>query len=180
MNIFYIHRNPTVAAQMMVNSHVVKMIMESAQILSTAHRLLDGEMYLAKTKSGRNVKRWRLSDQVMEAGLCAATHINHPSVVWCRQSATHYCWLYNHFLGLLDEYTYRYDKVHAYASKIDLLKQLPLNIGSAAFTDPPPAMDKTFIISEDAVENYRNYYIAGKEHLHKWKKRDVPDWMLSK
>ena len=48
MNIFYLDRDPKIAAQMMCDKHVVKMILESAQILSTAHRVLDGDDYADK------------------------------------------------------------------------------------------------------------------------------------
>ena len=66
MNIFYLDRNPVVAAQMMCDKHVVKMILESAQILSTAHRVLDGDEH---------------ADNV---GMYKMTHKNHPSTIWVR------------------------------------------------------------------------------------------------
>ena len=52
MNIFYLDRDPVVAAQMMVDKHVIKMILESAQMLCSAKRKLDGTPYYAKTKNG--------------------------------------------------------------------------------------------------------------------------------
>ena len=58
MNIFMVDEDPRVAAQAMVDRHVVKMILESGQLLSTAHRLLDGKETMAKSKTGRNVKRY--------------------------------------------------------------------------------------------------------------------------
>ena len=48
MNIFYLDRDPVIAAQMMCDKHVVKMILESAQMLSTAHRVLDGDEYATR------------------------------------------------------------------------------------------------------------------------------------
>ena len=60
MNIFYLDRDPVVAAQMMVDKHVIKMILESAQMLCSAKRKLDGVEYYAKTKNGRKIKRYRL------------------------------------------------------------------------------------------------------------------------
>ena len=176
MNIFYVDKNPIVAAQMMVNSHVVKMILESAQLLSTAHRLLDGTMYIEVSPKGRKIKRWRLDDSRNDV-LYHATHVNHPSAVWVRESAFNYSWLYNHFIGLLDEYTYRYGKTHKCDSMRSSLQMIPKNISAVPFFDPPPAMDKKYIVSEDSVTNYRNYYKVGKTHLHKWKKREVPSWM---
>ena len=58
MNVFYLHKDPKVAAEMSCDKHVVKMILESAQLLSTAHRVLDGSEYYDKTKYGRKIKRW--------------------------------------------------------------------------------------------------------------------------
>ena len=80
MNIFYIDKDPVQAAEWMVDKHVVKMILESAQLLCTAHRFLDGTEYVDAT-SGRRIKRWMLSD-ARESVLYSATHINHPSAIW--------------------------------------------------------------------------------------------------
>ena len=44
MNIFVLDRNPVIAAQMQCDKHIVKMIVESGQMLSTVHRMLDGKM----------------------------------------------------------------------------------------------------------------------------------------
>ena len=63
MNIFYLHKHPEIAAQMHVDKHCVKMILETCQLLSTAHRILDGEQVMGKTKLGRNVKRWVFHDE---------------------------------------------------------------------------------------------------------------------
>ena len=111
MNIFFIDPNPTQAAEWMVDKHVVKMILESAQLLSTAHRILDGVEYQGQSQSGRKARRWKLLDQ-RENVLYSATHINHPSAVWCRASVENYNWLVDHFYALMGEYTYRYNKQH--------------------------------------------------------------------
>jgi hypothetical protein len=92
MNIFYLDRDPVIAAQMMCDKHVVKMILESAQMLSTAHRVLDGDEYANKM------------------GLYKLAHKNHPSTIWVRTSSENYRWLFNHYDALMQEYTYRYDK----------------------------------------------------------------------
>ena len=82
MNIFALSSDPFESAQMMCDKHVVKMIIETAQLLSTAHRVLDGEQYTDKTSNGRSIQRWRLTDAYdMENSLYKATHINHPSAV---------------------------------------------------------------------------------------------------
>jgi hypothetical protein len=184
MNIFYVETDPYKAAQAMVDKHVVKMILETAQLLSTAHRLLDGEEYVEKKyvtgslpARYRNVKRWRLPDD-RDGILYSATHINHPSAVWARQSNNNYTWLYCHFVGLLNEYTYRYGKTHKCADPrfCQLLQTLPENIVVGHFTPVTPAMPDEYKVAS-AVESYRNYYKQGKTHLHKWTKREMPEWM---
>jgi hypothetical protein len=177
MNIFYISPNAIQAAQWMVDKHVVRMILESAQLLSTSHRLLDGELYAGKSKSGRSAKRWRLYDH-REDSIYSATHINHPSAVWTRTSVENYLWLVEHFYALNEEYTYRYGKVHKCFGLAYDLQSPPKNLTEYDMTPMPCAMDKSYIISDDPVVNYRNYYKTGKQHLHCWSKRNPPDWIL--
>ena len=90
MNIFYVHKDPVVAAKMLIDKHVVKMIIESAQMLSTAHRLIDGEQYEDRTKSNRRIKRWRLKDKTHEDIIYKASHVKHPSTIWVMASAYNY------------------------------------------------------------------------------------------
>ena len=178
MNIFYVHKDPTEAAISLVDSHVVKMILESCQLLSTAHRILDGVPVKAKTKTGRNVTRYTLPDS-RNVTLYQATHINHPSSVWCRQNVENYQWLHNHLMALLNEYTYRYGKVHKCMNVAVALYQVPNNILPGKFTDPTPAMKTEFLIENNSLKSYRNYYIKGKSHLHRWTKRQPPNWMTT-
>lgn len=176
MNIFALDSDPIKSAQMMVDKHVVKMILETAQLLSTAHRVLDGTEYIDKTKTGRNVRRWRLPDD-RETNLYAATHINHPSAVWCRASNNNYNWLYCHFLGLLNEYTYRYEKVHKCTPMTFWLRNPPHNIRVFYKTPVTPAMPDEYKVPNDSVASYRNYYRGAKQRMHKWTKREVPEWI---
>jgi hypothetical protein len=180
MNIFYIDKDPRICAEQMVDRHVIKMILETAQLLSTAHRLLDGEEYVGQSASGRKAKRWRLPDD-RDTILYSATHINHPSAVWCRQSNNNYTWLFSHFCYLLLEYKHRYGKTHKCADPIfhDRLSRLPTNIPVGYFTPVTPAMAEQYIVSDDSVTNYRNYYRQGKTHLHKWTKRQPPEWLVA-
>lgn len=178
MNIFYVETDPYKAAQSMVDTHVIKMILESAQLLSTAHRLLDGEEYIGQSKTGRKAKRWRLPDD-REYILYSATHINHPSAVWCRQTNNNYTWLYCHFVGLLNEYTYRYGKTHKCADPVFgfALSRVPHSIPVGPLTPVTPAMLDEYKIGVDSLASYRNYYKHGKVHLHKYTKREMPEWM---
>lgn len=178
MNIFAVDKDPYIAAQCLVDRHVIKMILESAQLLSTTHRFLDGEEYIGQSKTGRKAKRWRLPDE-REDILYSATHINHPSAVWCRQSNNNYNWLFCHFVGLLNEYTYRYDKTHKCANTnfVADLSQVPHNIPVGPLTPVTPAMPDEYKVGVDSLASYRNYYKNGKKHLHKYTKREMPEWM---
>lgn len=176
MNIFYLSHNPVVAAQMHCDKHVVKMVIEYAQLLSTAHRLLDGFMYQELKPNGRMVKRWFVKDKELESVLYKATHGNHPSAIWVRQSAENYKWTYDLFTALCDEYTYRYGKVHATDKKLrKVLKKIPENIPHKEFTTPPQCMDNHCKM-EDTIEAYRNFYNVEKKNFATWKVREKPNW----
>lgn len=176
MNIFAVHNDPIISAQSQVDKHVVKMSTESAQLLCTAHRVLDGQQYVGKTKTGRNVKRWILYDE-RETLLYSATHFSHPSAVWCRQSNNNYTWLYCHFLALLNEYTHRYGKKHKCNFLVDVLMSPPQNIPVGYKTQVTPAMPDEYKVPGDSVTSYRNYYKNAKTHLHKWTNRTPPEWI---
>ncbi len=178
MNIFYIDADPRLCAEWSVDSHCIKMILEASQLLSTAHRVLDGDEYI-DDGGKRKVKRWRLND-VRNSTLYSATHVNHPSAVWARESNNNYNWLYCYLYEHCKEYTYRYGKVHKVESSglMNMLSTTPDNIPIKHFFQPPSAMDPKYIISEDARINYRNYYKVGKSHLHKWKNRLPPAWIM--
>ena len=111
MNIFYLHEDTKECAKQHLDKHVVKMILEYAQLLSTAHRFLDGIQVVGLSKSGRKQTRYELSDN-RDGILYSATHINHPSAIWVRKSKENYIWLSNMLLALCGEYTYRYGKTH--------------------------------------------------------------------
>jgi len=178
MNIFYLDHDVTKCAEMHNDKHVVKMILEYAQLLSTAHRVLDGVELSGLSASGRKKKFWTLADS-RDYTLYKATHIHHPSAVWVRQSKENYLWLANMLLALCEEYTYRYGKVHK--TERDglvnvLLKNIPNNIADSNFTQPTPAMPDEVKIAGDSIKSYRNYYINNKTHLASWKKRRTPGW----
>jgi len=162
MNIFYLDRDPEIAAQMMCDKHVVKMILESAQMLSTAHRVLDGDDYANKK------------------GLYKSTHKNHPCTIWTRFSGMNYLWLYEHMRALMDEYTYRYDKHHKTERLNGPLFEPPNNItwknrGGTSFTDPPQCMPEE-CKEDDTVSAYQTYYILEKSGFAAWKRRGEPLW----
>jgi hypothetical protein len=177
MNIFYLDSNPKSCAEMHLDKHVVKMILEYAQLLSTAHRVIDGEEFWDKTANGRKIKRWRMYLDSMENNLYKATHINHPSAVWVRQSFANYNWLYVLWRELMSEYTYRYMKRHACEKLIPYLSKKPHRISNDnPFTEPPPAMPDYCKVNGDSVASYRNYYINEKASFASWTTQPMPDW----
>lgn len=175
MNIFYLHQNPKTCAQMHVDKHCVKMILEYAQLLSTAHRFLDGSESIVLSDSGRKKKSWILPD-FRDAVLYSATHINHPSAIWARRGTDNYMHLWHMFRELCAEYTYRYGKTHKCESLMDVLSNVPNNIGKECFTEPTPAMPDYCKVPGDSIASYRNYYIHEKARMASWKNRPVPDW----
>ena len=141
MNIFYLDSDPVKAAQVQYNKHVVKMILESAQMLCTAHHHYD---------NGHNVPYKK-------------AHYNHPSTIWCRQNASQYMWLYDHMIALGKEYTKRYKKTHLTIIKCaEVLKQLPPTIPGDTFTEPPQCMPDHHKVPDCSVTAYWNYYEQDK------------------
>ena len=164
------------------DKHCIKMILEYAQLLSTAHRVIDGVELEGISVSGRKRKFWTLGDS-RDYTLYKATHVNHPSAIWCRQSYANYVWLSKLLTELCREYTYRYGKVH----KVELsgleeeLMYPPTNIPHhVAFTEPTPAMPDDVKVAGDSIKSYRNYYINNKTHLASWRgkvnSRNIPNW----
>ena len=140
MNIFYIDPCPVKAAQMQCDKHVVKMVLESSQMLCAAHHVVEG---------GAPVP-YRLA------------HKNHPSTVWVRSNRKHYDWLYRHFQGLSEEYTERYGKVHLSWEKCHmLLLCAPRGIPDTDWSDPPQCMPDE-CKRDTALEGYTEYYFNYK------------------
>ena len=175
MNIFAIDEHPVRAARQMVDKHVVKMILEAGQMLSTSHRVLDGEEYYDRTKNNRRIKRWRLSDE-REDKLWKASFVNHPCTQWTMESRMNYRWYATHALALCREYTHRYEKIHNSQALIEyLFNREPLNIKEGGLTKFAVAMPDQYKV-ECSVESYRNYYRGEKAYFAKWKNRDTPVW----
>ena len=177
MNIFYLDKDVQKCAEMHVDKHCVKMILEYAQLLSTAHRVLDGNATVGVSASGRKRTTYVL-DSASDSILYSATHINHPSAVWVRQSESHYRWLFSLWIALMDEYTYRYGKVHASSRLIGYLNKPPKNIKFGnGFDEPTPAMPDHYKVAGDSVQSYKNYYLGDKQRMFSWKKRNQPVWI---
>lgn len=159
MNIFYLSECPEEAARSQCDKHVVKMILETAQLLSTAHRVLDGDAW---------------ADEI---GMYRRTHVNHPSAAWVRENRQNYRWTYRHLVYLCDEYTVRYGRVHKTAGILTAFLLAPRNIPRGEFTPPPQCMPDEYK-HEDTVTAYRNYYRGGKADIAKWK-LGPPEWWFT-
>lgn len=161
MNIFYLHNDPYKCAEQHNDKHVVKMILETAQLLSTAHHVLDGDS---------------MSEE-MRNSIYKKTHTNHPSAIWVRLSEKNYTWLFYLFDALLSEYTYRYGKTHSSERLLDYLCEPPKNIPVSDFTEPLQAMPDQYKNPSNSIIAYRNYYNHEKRHLFNWTKREIPSWI---
>jgi hypothetical protein len=154
MNIFVLDRDVRKCAQYHNDKHVVKMILESAQLLCGVHHMIE---------ENTDEVPYRLS------------HKNHPCSIWARENISNYLWLCELGLELCKEYTHRYEKRHKSQDVIEwCLINLP-NIPEEDFTEPPKAMPEEYKV-DDVVQSYRNYYLGDKKYFSKWKKREVPYW----
>jgi len=160
MNIFYLDRDPKIIAQELCDKHIVKMPLESAQMLCTAWR--------AKTSPYDKVARQKL------VGLYKAVHVKHPSTIWTYSSEGNYLWHFKLFKAMLEEYTRRYNKVHASSKLLKQLAESPMKGGE--FYPPPQCMPDEYKC-EDTIQAYRNYYIAEKKHFAKYKLGGKPEWL---
>ena len=151
MNVFVLSLDPREAARMMCNKHVVKMVIETAQVLCTV---------------------------ASQRGIIAPyrpTHVHHPCVRWAAASHDNLVWLQEHFLGLCDEYTFRYDRIHATQVRMSAAwDRLVVDGDSTRATGFAQAMPDEWRIPGDPVTAYRCYYIAEKSRFARWRPRAQP------
>ena len=180
MNLFILDKDPVKAAQLQCDKHVVKMVVESAQMLSTTHRILDGTVEMQPSKSGkRTVKYWRHPDPTLEQVLYRVAHQSHTCTIWTMQSNNNYNWHYVHFMALCDEYKYRYGKTHLTDTKLrEVLRAPPRGIEVGYLTRQPLAMKSNpECMFEDVVKSYRAYYQTKQARFKMvWTKREIPEW----
>jgi hypothetical protein len=154
MNIFLLDYDLKKCAQSHVDKHVVKMILETAQLLCGVHHV---------TESHWSGVPYKLS------------HKNHPCSIWARESLTNYLYLCELGLELCKEYTYRYGKRHKSQDVIEWCMIYKPNIADRGFTEPAKAMPDEYKV-DDVVESYRNYYRGAKSGFATWKGREIPEW----
>tara|TARA_Y100000401_G_scaffold74256_1_gene60219 strand:+ start:3065 stop:3571 length:507 start_codon:yes stop_codon:yes gene_type:complete len=165
MNIFYLSSNPVIAANYHCDKHVVKMILESAQMLSTAWRCQ------------KEAEQDFFSQKLDELGVYKIAHKNHPSCIWARESGPNYKWLYSLYCNLCIEYRVRYEKTHASEKLLGFLANIPKKIdGVGEFTPPPQCMPDQYK-QDDTVGAYRAFYIGEKSGFARWNYSKKPEWM---
>ena len=173
MNIFVLHLNPYICAQMHCDKHVVKMIIESAQLLYTCC-LICGII-------GNDIETFITTAPVTSKGTHGyrATHKNHPCCKWVRESVENYHWLVTMSKELCAEYTRRYKKIHATEKHIDWLSyvcpaipNIPMTPFAIAMPEECKCNNETDI---DPVKSYRNFYCA-KKKFARWTNVKIPIW----
>ena len=156
MNIFYLHHLPIIAAKLHCDTHVVKMVLETAQILSTIHH------------------------QNGSPAPYKPTHANHPSVKWAAASPAHYRWLQSLGANLCNEYRLRYGRTHACEVYIKgALASPPAGMTKLwTWTEPPKCMPVEYQ-EGSTVDAYRRYYREAKKSIAKWARlNNTPQFML--
>lgn len=158
MNIFVLDTDPIKASVYHNDKHVVKMILEYAQLLCGVHHM---------------------TEQVTEEVPYKLSHKNHPCSIWARECLENYIWLCDLGMAVAREYTHRYNKTHKSQAVIewcyDNLPDLPELGDITPFALAMPDECKT----DDPVESYRKYYMMYKQTIANWKMRDIPNWYKS-
>lgn len=154
LNIFLLDNNPVQCARYYYDSHIVKMILESAQLLCTA--------------------LWQSGGQAPYR----PTHLKHPCAVWVSASLANWLWLKNLASHLNSEYQYRYHKLSNHKS-YDIIQGLPLPAILDIGLTPHPQVMPELYRGKNTVLAYRRYYLGDKAHLAKWTNRNIPAWFIN-
>jgi len=160
MNIFFLSMVPRRAAQWHCDKHVVKMILESVQLLWTVHHVVQ-------------------LPQPIDITPYKPTHRNHPCSIWARASISNYRWLCSLANELVIEYHYRFPHgkaVHACEPHLRWLITNEPRLPEKSLTWPALAMPDEYKISQNPTACYRSYYLGAKQHMFKWTGREPPLW----
>lgn len=162
MNIFILDTDMTKNVQSYVNKHVIKMCLETCQMLSTTYYFTNQE----------------------ELAPYKINHPQHPCSIWARESLSNWLWLKELGLEICKEYTFRYGKQHKCEQ---IMKDMVApNIIDIGLTELPKAMGEMvkmgIDIPTDVVEAYRKYYNVCKTNMFNWEGkingRKIPDWII--
>lgn len=152
MNIFILEWDPVTCAQWHCDKHVVKMPLETTQMLCSVH--------------------WRYDN----AAPYLPVHQKHPCTLWAGQSIENYQWLWRLGMALCEEYSYRYGKVHGCQRVLQMVRSTPEGLTEREMTEPAQAMPDEYK-RPDTIVAYRTYYINDKARFCKWKNRPIPPFM---
>ena len=155
MNIFVLDKNIEKCAEYHCDQHVVKMILESVQMLCTA---LNKKGISTPYKS---------------------THVNHPCVLWVGQSFDNFSWLKNLAVALNNEYLFRFEKKSGHKSVSVLNEISNYKFESRGLTEFAQAMPEKYMVPGDPIKAYRQFYVGEKLAFAKWTKRVIPYWVTS-
>lgn len=177
MNLFILYKDPIKSAQAHCDKHVIKMILETCQMLYTAHWTAAHSVLLEKTR------------MKVETPLSLSTspkpykpaHINHPCTKWIRASLQNYLYACDLGIALGEEYTYRWGKTHSCEEHARWLKANPPALPAEGLTSFAIAMDDQYKTCDDAIECYRHYYLTAKKDkgLLVYTKRRKPSFISS-
>ena len=181
MNIFYLSHKPSRCARWHCDKHVVKMILETTQLLYTAHWILAlaaGHAPDFKTAPSR-----KDADPAASRGYQPIRNAKHPCAIWTRHSLENYRWLCSLGIALCEEYQHRFgsDKVHSCEEHLYWLnRNPPAEIVSRGWTQPPQAMPDQYRRSTNSIVAYRIYYKENKgavRDILTYTKRHRPHWL---
>lgn len=193
MNIFILDEDFTKNAQYHVNSHVVKMPSEAAQMLATVYRLMHGEFveeayvlnHDGKLKVLKNCYYIDKFDEVkiikgkfvlIKWKIPLISHIHHPCTKWANTSKSNWLWLRNYALALNKEWQYRYNHTQNHLSINKIIQMTVPDIEDNGLTPFAQAMDDQYQDTNPVIA-YRQYYKETKQHLIAYKKRSIPNWL---
>ena len=155
MNIFHLNKDPEICAKYHCDKHVVKMILETAQMLSTAYQ-----------------RHFGINDSLYKVA-----YPKHPMTLWVGDSVENFLWSMDLMKCLLSQYTLRYKKEHASTRIYKVLDNLDLiDFPSIGFTNPPLCMPDEYK-TDDYIQSYKNYYINAKKSFARYTNVDIPGFM---
>ena len=172
MNIFFLHKNQIKCARWHCDKHVVKMILETTQLLYTAHWVLGTTDFSTAPFQKNKPQR----------GYQSIKNKNHPSAIWTRESLDHYMWLCMFGAYLCQEYQHRFGATKEHSCQEHLYwltAHAPAALKENGWRQPPQAMPDEFKRG-DSIAAYRAYYLGAKAHMLTYSKRHRPHWQSPK
>ena len=153
MNIFVLDTDITTCARCHCDQHVVKMILESTQIICTA---LNQKGFSTPYRP---------------------THVKHPCVIWAGTSFENLQWLKCLAIALNEEYRFRFETSADHQSLAVIKTVDGIRFESKGLTEFAQAMPEKYKVPGDPVLAYRQFYVGEKLRFARWTKRNPPQWV---